>query len=161
MAAAFSLQERVEVLQVALNEVDEGLDRRDRAQHEESDGDNVWRELVESQSEVRSLAPPTRLVRMLMSLPSLQALSSHANALAKFSTILVCPICSETITGATTLSCGHSGCENCFQGWFRSGAGHRTCPECRSQTTGVLSPAVALREVIAGLKAMGMGEEDE
>ncbi|KAM0753357.1 hypothetical protein T439DRAFT_333204 [Meredithblackwellia eburnea MCA 4105] len=158
VAENFELKEQVEILRAALNEVDEGLARKHHEEEEmgtasgsvggasrgargnkdvDAGEDDVWRELVDQQSE---------------------ALSNHAQHLAKFSTLVSCPICSETLKGATTLSCGHSGCLECMQDWFSRG--RRSCPECRVETAGTLAPAFALRELVDGLREMGMGEEE-
>lgn len=43
---------------------------------------------------------------------------------------LTCPICHDTFSSPTRLSCSHVFCEECVSTWFDRGM---TCPMCRAK----------------------------
>ena len=44
--------------------------------------------------------------------------------------LITCPICFHIMEHATSLKCGHSFCNKCFQEWIQTSD---TCPTCRAR----------------------------
>ncbi|XP_022778281.1 RING finger protein 151-like [Stylophora pistillata] len=66
---------------------------------------------------------------------------------------LLCGICKEVLKNPRTLHCGHTYCEDCLDGWFKSAKDVKlTCPMCRRYVIlSITAPVLALREFIEGL----------
>ncbi|KAI5822398.1 hypothetical protein K523DRAFT_326422 [Schizophyllum commune Tattone D] len=68
----------------------------------------------------------------------------------KESRALECKICFNTFVRPNILTeCGHSFCQACITGWFRSPNSGNKCPVCRTQTKGQATPNFSLIDYLA------------